>query len=289
MPRSEAMIKRLAEVYLEKARKNQASETASKRSRTISGSFRRASAGSSRTGWRPSRAISRPCKPSPSGPTAVRCRRRSAIDITAFYRSLRDSDGLSHEDAVRDTLVSVLMSPHFCYRVDLPGTGAGIRPLSDYALASRLSYFLWSSMPDDELLAHAAAGDLHRPEVLVGAGPADAPRRPRPRAGDRVRRQLARLPPLRGAQQRRPRAVSRPSTTTCARRCSRSRSASSSIWSQSDRPVLDFLDAEHTFVNPVLAKHYGMPAPRVGPDEMGTGGRRARITAAAACCRWRCF
>ena len=61
------------------------------------------------------------------------------------------------------------MSPHFCYRVDLPrepGDGR-VRPLSDYALASRLSYFLWSSMPDDELLAHAAAGDLHQPEVLV--------------------------------------------------------------------------------------------------------------------------
>ena len=42
-----------------------------------------------------------------------------------------------------------------------------MRPLSDYDLASRLSYFLWSSMPDEELLAHAAAGDLHQPEVLV--------------------------------------------------------------------------------------------------------------------------
>ena len=42
-----------------------------------------------------------------------------------------------------------------------------MQPLSDYALASRLSYFLWSSMPDEELLARAAAGDLHRPEVLV--------------------------------------------------------------------------------------------------------------------------
>ena len=46
-------------------------------------------------------------------------------------------------------------------------TGEGVQPLSDYALASRLSYFLWSSMPDEELLAHAAAGDLHQPEVLA--------------------------------------------------------------------------------------------------------------------------
>src|ERR1043165_7937798 len=41
------------------------------------------------------------------------------------------------------------------------------KPLPEYALASRLSYFLWSSMPDEELLGHAAAGDLHRPEVLA--------------------------------------------------------------------------------------------------------------------------
>jgi hypothetical protein len=40
-------------------------------------------------------------------------------------------------------------------------------PLSGYALASRLSYFLWSSMPDAELLSHAAAGELHVPAVLV--------------------------------------------------------------------------------------------------------------------------
>src|SRR5262249_53883865 len=60
-----------------------------------------------------------------------------------------------------------LLSPHFCFRFDLPGAGTAPRPLTDYALASRLSYFLWSSMPDEELLSRAAAGDLHKPEVLV--------------------------------------------------------------------------------------------------------------------------
>src|SRR5207248_4511570 len=86
-----------------------------------------------------------------------------------------------HEEAMRDAIAGVLMSPHFCYRFDLAVLGAGapntansntansnqaVRPLTDYELASRLSYFLWSSMPDDELLAHAAAGDLHQPDVL---------------------------------------------------------------------------------------------------------------------------
>ena len=123
-------------------------------------------------------------------------------DLLAFYRMLREEEGLDHEDAIRDTIVSVLMSPHFCYRLDV-GDAGGVtgfgrdgfhsvpdiprsvggnisdavervptglknsRPLSDYALASRLSYFLWSSMPDAELLARAATGELHRPVELV--------------------------------------------------------------------------------------------------------------------------
>src|SRR5205085_295132 len=93
--------------------------------------------------------------------------------VVRFYRTLREQDGLDHENAVRDTLVSILLSPHFLFRVaqatpalEAPPAGK-VEPLSDYALASRLSYFLWSSMPDAELLARAKAGELHRPEVLL--------------------------------------------------------------------------------------------------------------------------
>ena len=88
-------------------------------------------------------------------------------DLLAYYRTLREKDGLSHEDAMRDCLVSVLMSPDFCYRIDLVrrANRRRVRPLSDHALASRLSYFLWSSMPDEELLAAAA----RRPAAARGA------------------------------------------------------------------------------------------------------------------------
>lgn len=95
-------------------------------------------------------------------------------DMLAYYKKLRDKDALSHEDAIRVSMMSVLMSPDFCYRFDLApaqvtqtSTKSTARPLTGYALANRLSYFLWSSMPDRELLAHAAAGDLHRPEVMA--------------------------------------------------------------------------------------------------------------------------
>jgi len=86
-------------------------------------------------------------------------------DLLAFYQKLRTQDELGHEDALRDALVAVLLSPHFCYRFDLADQSA--QPLSDHELASRLSYFLWSSMQDAELLAHARAGDLHTTEVLT--------------------------------------------------------------------------------------------------------------------------
>ena len=88
-------------------------------------------------------------------------------DLLAFYRTSRKEDKLSHEEALRDALASVLLAPHFLYRLHQAEAGAGTRPLSDYELASRLSYFLWSSMPDAELLAHAASGDLHQPPVLT--------------------------------------------------------------------------------------------------------------------------
>jgi len=108
-------------------------------------------------------------------------------DLRTYYRSLRDKSGLPHDEAMRDLVVMVLMSPDFCYRVDLPapavtqaapakGKPRGrtaavapvekVKPLTDTALASKLSYLIWSSLPDAELLRHAEAGTLRDPAVL---------------------------------------------------------------------------------------------------------------------------
>lgn len=70
--------------------------------------------------------------------------------------------GLTFKDAMVLAYKSILCSPHFLF---LPERGP---TLDDYALASRLSYFLWSSMPDPELIDTAARGELHKPEVLRG-------------------------------------------------------------------------------------------------------------------------
>ncbi len=207
-------------------------------------------------------------------------------DILAYYQTLRDKNGVSHEEAIRVSIVSILMSPDFCYRIDLtdsrgphrPGTTA--RPLSEYALASRLSYFLWSSMPDQELLKHAAAGDLQKPDVMIaqtrrmlkderaqglatefGGNWLDFRRFEQHNAVDRER-----FPSfnneLREAMFEEP-----------------IRYIDDVI--RNNRSVLDLLFGNYTFVNPALAKHYGMPEVKGGSDtwvrvdnagEYGRGG-----------------
>ena len=89
--------------------------------------------------------------------------------LLEFYHSLRSNSDFSHEDAMRDSMTSVLVSPHFFYRIVANTTSPSedVAPLSDLDLASRLSYFLWSSLPDTELLAEASAGRLHERESLI--------------------------------------------------------------------------------------------------------------------------
>ena len=167
-------------------------------------------------------------------------------DLVNFYRQLRDRDQLGHEDALRDTLTTVLMSPHFYYRIGLPR--------NPQELAGRLSYFLWSSMPDAELLR----ADLRDPAV-VKAQARRMMRDPRIRgfatefaghwldfrrfeehnAVDRERFPQF-TPELRQAMFEEPIRY----VEDIARR---------------NRPVLDLLYGRDTFVNRPLAKHYGMP------------------------------
>jgi cytochrome c553 len=74
--------------------------------------------------------------------------------------------GEPFEENVKLALKAMLVSPRFLFKVEEPDPQPGIRPLGQYEMASRLSYFLWSSMPDEELLQLAAAGRLQDPQVL---------------------------------------------------------------------------------------------------------------------------
>ncbi len=84
--------------------------------------------------------------------------------VQALYDKLRPQVG-SLEEAMRDTLAMVLISPDFLYLLE-PNAGSTPQRLTEFELASRLSYFLWSSMPDDELFRLAGAGELSRPAIL---------------------------------------------------------------------------------------------------------------------------
>ncbi|MEO6569160.1 MAG: DUF1592 domain-containing protein, partial [Opitutaceae bacterium] len=209
--------------------------------------------------------------------------------LQAFYRESREANGLGHADAIRDCIVRVLMSPNFCYRIDLVEASGGVtatgtsrpaavfaatttrsaaatapekpgRPaLSDDALASRLSYFLWSSLPDAELLAHAAARDLHRPEVLA----AQAQRMLKdPRVRALATEFAGNWLDFRRFEEHN--AVDRerfPSFDNALRTAMYEEPLRFFVnLVQSGRPVMDFLYADYTFVNATLAKHYGMNA-----------------------------
>jgi Protein of unknown function (DUF1592)/Protein of unknown function (DUF1588)/Protein of unknown function (DUF1587)/Protein of unknown function (DUF1585)/Protein of unknown function (DUF1595) len=202
---------------------------------------------------------------------AARAYRRALTDaereeILANYRALRDKAGLDHETAMRDSIVGIVMSPDFCYRIDLVDEGEGVRPLSDAALASRLSYFLWSSMPDDDLLACAAAGKLHEPSVMA--------QQARRMLGDARTRALA---VEFGGNWLGFRQFEEINTVDRERFPSFTNDLRQAMFEepvrflmdvfQNDRSVLDTLYARHTYVNPVLAKHYGMPEVKGGADE----------------------
>jgi hypothetical protein len=78
-------------------------------------------------------------------------------------------DGDSWEDGLKLAMKATLLSPHFVFRVELDPEPTSLEPhlLGDYELASRLSYFLWSSMPDDALFDAAAAGGLNDPDAIA--------------------------------------------------------------------------------------------------------------------------
>jgi mono/diheme cytochrome c family protein len=216
---------------------------------------------------------------------AARAYRRPLVEaeqqrLREFYALLRTDGELDHDSAVRDVLVSILMSPNFCYRVDLVGEGADVQPLSDAALASRLSYFLWSSMPDAELSAAAARGELHTPEQLA----AQARRMLR---DERVRGLATEF----GGNWLDVRRFEEHNAVDRGRFPQFDDALRSAMFeepmryfvdlAQRDGSVLDFLDGKHTFVNAALARHYGMPAPAGDPaawvrvddaDAYGRGG-----------------
>ncbi len=185
----------------------------------------------------------------------------SEVDLErplAFYREARvDGD---FEAGIEAALSAVLVSPEFLFRIekDPAGIASGtVYRVSDLALASRLSFFLWSSIPDDELLAAAERGDLHQPDVLekeVRRMLADA------RAESLVKNFAGQWLYLRNLESVTPDLRLFPDFDDNLRQAFR-RETELFVGSvlREDRSVLDLLKANYTFLNERLAKHYGIP------------------------------
>lgn len=175
-----------------------------------------------------------------------------------FYRKAKLDNGF--EAGIEAALSAVLVNPEFLFRIEqdpsgvAPGTAYRI---NDLALASRLSFFLWSSIPDDELLATAQRGDLHKPRVLekqVRRMLADS------RALNLVRNFGEQWLHLRNLESIVPDLRLFPDFDDNLRQSFRRETEMHfETMLREDRSVPDLLRADYTFLNERLAKHYGVP------------------------------
>jgi hypothetical protein len=168
--------------------------------------------------------------------------------------------GEPFERGIQLGVIATLVSPHFLYHVEVDrgqGPPGPPRPLNDFELAARLSYFLWSSMPDETLFDLARKKELHRAEVLE----AQARRMLRdPKAQALVANFAGQWLQLRLLKTVTPDPKRFPSFDEALRAAMQ---RETELFFQAvmteDRSILDFLDADYTFVNERLARHYGIP------------------------------
>ena len=178
--------------------------------------------------------------------------------LMGFFREGRS--GGSFDAGIERALSALLVSPEFLFRVEMDPTEAppgSIYRVSDIELASRLSFFLWSSIPDDELLDAAVRGELSQPANLakqVRRMLADA------RAYNLVSNFAGQWLHLRKLEGWRPDARLFPDVDDNLRQAFRTETELliEHVLKQ-DRSVLELLDADYTFLNERLAKHYGIP------------------------------
>jgi len=236
----------------------------------------------SREGGRPSAfrftcpENSLPCVRQVLEPLARRAYRRSVTEddmrpLLEFFERGRDKRG--SVGGLQMALRRMLASPSFLLRAETspaqlpPGTLHAVNPVE---LASRLSFFLWSSIPDDRLLNSAITGQLARPDVLeseVRRMLAD------PRGARFVSNFAGQWLQLRNLRNARPNSAEFPDFDDNLRQGFRQETEMlfASILNE-DRSVLDLLRADYTFLNERLARHYGIPG------VYGSNFRRVAVT-----------
>ena len=179
--------------------------------------------------------------------------------LLEFYQSGRKT--ATFERGIQNALDRMIASPKFIYRVERDPLGAApgaVYRVTDLELASRLSFFLWSSIPDDQLLQAARLGTLHTPAVLnqqVRRMLAD------PKSQALVDNFAGQWLYLRNLKNLQPNSNEFPDFDHNLRTALETETE---LFFQSimreDRNVLDLMTADYTFLNERLAKHYGVPA-----------------------------
>lgn len=215
------------------------------------------------------------CDPSASsaaGSSASACARSILVSLTrrAYRRPVTTADtapilsvfdkakaaGYNAHESLKFAIASVLVSPKFLFRIERDPPKGTIGRLSDVELASRLSYFLWSSMPDDELLKLGETNQLHQPAMLAAqvarmiADPKAAAFSENfvgqwleTRSLDSVRRDQTKYPDWNADLRESMRTETRLFFESVLRE---------------NRPISDFIDGNYTFLNGRLAQHYGI-------------------------------
>jgi hypothetical protein len=183
--------------------------------------------------------------------------KKEEADLLELYEKLRKK-GVTHDESLRGALTRVLVGPAFLFRAEKAPAGVKAGPINDWELATRLSYFLWSSMPDDELRGLAAAGKLRDPKVL-----AEQTRR---MLKDEKLRSLAiefgtqwiHVREFDTLKEKNEKLF--PTFNATLRKAIYEESILFFLdLFQSDRAVTQILDADYTFLDETLAKHYGIP------------------------------
>jgi hypothetical protein len=196
-------------------------------------------------------------------PLARRAFRRpvtqAEVDRLVRVVSLVTKEGESFERGIQLAIQAMLVSPHFLFRVEIdpkPNDSSATRLLSSTEMASRLSYFLWSSMPDEELFDLAAKGKLQDTQVLA----AQVRRMLKdPRARALAQNFGAQWLTLRRLTEVAPNPKQFPAFTDELRQAMRTETERFfEAIAHEDRSVLDFLDARFTYLNETLARHYGI-------------------------------
>jgi len=210
---------------------------------------------------------------------------RAEVASLLKFVALARSRGETTEQGIQLAIEAMLVTPQFLFRIEHdpnPTDAQDVHRISDIELASRLSYFLWSSMPDDELQGLAEAGKLHDPAVLdAQVKRLMADRRSAALAANFAGQWLE----IRNLDVVKPDPDKFPEWGPELRDAMKTETRMFFEYVlREDRPLSDFIDAKYTFLNARLAKFYGI-AGVTGPDfrrvELTTGQRGGLLSQAS--------